>query len=305
MKNEKRNIKIINSVTELHKLLGLSKPSHPLITLINHSHERTINQEETPNLVLNFYNIAIKRSFKGQMKYGKKYYDFDEGTMSFVAPNQVIGIDANENSNNNGWSLLIHPNLIRNYPLGKSIKNYGFFSYELYEALHLSEEEERMIENCVQNIKTEYESRMDNFSQDVIVSQLELLLNYCNRFYNRQFITRKMASTDLLAQFEAVLSKHFEDKTETTLPTVQSLAKQLNLSTSYLSDMLRTVTGQNTQQHIHNKILEKAKELLTTTNLTVSEIAYELGFEHSQSFSKLFKNKIGLSPITFRKSYHY
>lgn len=304
MKNDKQNIQIINSVSELHKLLGLPKPQHPLITLIDHAVVQAIDTNQNPNLVLNFYNITIKRSFKGQMKYGKSYYDFDEGTMSFMAPNQVIGIDDAANSNKEGWSLLFHPDLIRNYPLGAAIKNYGFFSYDLNEALHLSAEEEQLIEKGVQNIKTEYESRMDSFSQDVIVSSLALLLNYCNRFYNRQFVTRKMANTDVLTQFEKVLSKHFEDKTDQMLPTVQGLAKELSLSTSYLSDMLRTVTGQNTQQHIHNKVLEKAKDLLTTTNLTVSEIAYKLGFEHPQSFSKLFKNKSGVSPLAFRQSFN-
>lgn len=304
MKKEKRNIQSINSVSELHNLLCLSKPTHPLITLIDHSEITSIYKEEAPNLVLNFYNISIKKSFKGQMKYGKNYYDFDEGTMSFISPNQVISIDEDEHINKDGWSLLFHPDLLRNYPLGKSIKDFGFFSYELNEALHLSEEKEKLIENLVNNIKIEYQSRIDNYSHDVIVSNLELLLNYCNRFYNRQFVTRKMANNDVLTQFEKVLSKHFEDTTDVILPTVHDLAKELHLSTSYLSDMLRTVTGQNTQQHIHNKLLEKAKDLLTTTSLTVSEIAFQLGFEYPQSFSKLFKNKMNVSPLEFRASFN-
>ena len=238
------------------------------------------------------------------MKYGKNYYDFDEGTMSFVAPNQVIAIDEDENRNKNGWSLLFHPDLIRNYPLGKTIKNFGFFNYEVNEALHLSEEEEKLIENLVQNIEKEYKSRIDTFSQDVMVSNLELLLNYCNRFYNRQFTTRKMANNDLLSKFENLLSNFFEDNSKMGLPTVTNLAEQLNLSPSYLSDMLRTVTGQNTQQHIHNKLIEKAKDILTTTNFSISEIAFELGFEYPQSFSKLFKAKSGVSPLEFRNSFN-
>ncbi|WP_310555706.1 helix-turn-helix transcriptional regulator [Flavobacterium sp.] len=304
MKKEAINIKTINSVSELHRLLSLPKPSHPLITLINHSDVSTISDENKERLLLNFYNISIKRSFQGQMKYGKNYYDFDEGTMSFVAPNQVIAIDEDENRNKDGWSLLFHPDLIRNYPLGKTIKNFGFFNYEVNEALHLSDEEEKLIENLVQNIEKEYQSRVDTFSQDVMVSNLELLLNYCNRFYNRQFTTRKMANNDLLSKFENLLSDYFEDKSKMGLPTVTNLAEQLNLSPSYLSDMLRTVTGQNTQQHIHNKLIEKAKDILTTTNLSISEIAFELGFEYPQSFSKLFKAKSGVSPLEYRKSFN-
>lgn len=304
MKMDKVNINIIDSVSELHRLLSLPKPLHPLITLINHSEIKKPGSDENHRLVLNFFNISIKRSFQGLMKYGKNYYDFDEGTMSFVSPKQVIAIDEDEDRNKDGWSLMFHPDLIRNYPLGKSIKNYGFFAYEVNEALHLSVEEEKLIENLVRNIELEYESRIDNFSQDVIVSNLELLLNYCNRFYNRQFVTRKMANNDLLTKFENNLSKYFEDNTALGLPTVNKLAQELNISAAYLSDMLRTVTGQNTQQHIHNKLIEKAKEDLTITNLSVSEIAYKLGFEYPQSFSKLFKAKSGVSPLEFRAGFN-
>ena len=301
---EEFTIEVINSVSELHRILSLPKPFHPLITLINHNDVKTIDSQERQRIVLNFYNISIKKSFQGQFKYGKNYYDFDEGIMSFVGPNQVIAIDEDENRNKDGWSLLFHPDLIRNYPLGKSIKNYGFFAYEVHEALHLSDEEEKLIENLIRNIQKEYQSRVDNFSQDVIVSNLELLINYCNRFYNRQFVTRRMANTDLLSKFEDALSNYFNDNLKTGLPTVTILAKQLNVSPSYLSDMLRTVTGQNTQQHIHNKLIEKAKDILITTNMTVSEIAFQLGFEHSQSFNKLFKSKNGISPLKFRNSFN-
>lgn len=304
MKKEKKLIKIINSVSELHRMLSLPKPLHPQITLIHHNEVGSIEPTNNQRIVLNFYNISIKKSFRGQLKYGKNYYDFDEGTMSFVSPNQVIGIDEDEHRNREGWSLMFHPDLIRNYTLGKSIKNYGFFSYEVNEALHLSDEEAKMIENLVRNIEQEYQSRVDNFSQDVIVSNLELLLNYCNRFYNRQFVTRKMANNDLLSKFEDVLTNYFEDNSKIGLPSVNNLAEQLNISPSYLSDMLRTITGQNTQQHIHNRLIEKAKEKLSTTNLSVSEIAYELGFEHSQSFSKLFKSKTNVSPLQFRDSFN-
>ena len=299
-----RNIKKINSVKELHAFMGLPSPLNPLITLIDHSQTQNSIQLSEQKLLLDFYNISIKRSFKGKLKYGKNQYDFDDGTMSFIAPNQIISIDSEEDRNSDGWSLLFHPDLIRQYPLGKIIKNYGFFSYSINEALHLSDEEEKTIESIVQNIQKEINSRLDNFSQDVIVSNLELLLSYCNRFFSRQFITRKMATTELLTNFDTILYKYFNDDLDLKLPTVEKLATELNVSTSYLSDMLRSLTGQNTQQHIHEKLIEKAKEILTTTNLTVSEIAYQLGFEYSQSFSKLFKSKTNLTPIEYRHSYN-
>ena len=304
MKKDVKTIKTINSISELHRILSLSKPVHPLITLINHNETTTLESDNKEQLLLNFYNISIKRSFQGQMKYGKNYYDFDEGTMSFVAPNQVITVDEDQTRNKDGWSLLFHPDLIRNYALSKTIKTFGFFSYDVNEALHLSDEEEKIIESLVQNIQKEYQSRIDTFSQDVIVSNLELVLNYCNRFYNRQFVTRKMASNDDLAKFENVLNSYFDTDSKLGLPSVTEIANQLNLSTSYLSDMLRTLTGQSTQQHIHNKLIERAKDVLITTNLSVAEIAYQLGFEHPQSFNKLFKKKTEMSPLEFRASFN-
>ena len=304
MKKQEPSIKKINSVKELHTFMGIASPLNPLITIIDHS--KTTSNSETNNqkLVLDFYNISIKKSFKGQLLYGKNKYDFDEGTMSFLAPNQVITIDNNDERNNIGWSLLFHPDLIRNYPLAKIIKNYGFFSYEVNEALHLSDEEEKIIENSIQNIQKEINGRLDNFSQDVIVSNIELLLSYCNRFYSRQFITRKMATDDLLINFENLLESYFSDKSDAKLPTVEIVASELKVSSAYLSDMLRSITGQNTQQHIHDKLIEKAKEILTTTNLSISQIAYQLGFEYPQSFSKLFKAKSGVSPLEYRKSFN-
>lgn len=304
MKNKAQTIKKINSIKELHAVMELPSPLNPLITLIDHSSTTSNMPLQNEKLVLDLYNISIKRSFKGKFKYGKNKYDFDDGTMSFIAPNQIISIDGEEDRNQDGWSLLFHPDLIRQYPLGKIIKNYGFFSYAVNEALHLSDEEEKTIQSIVQNIQQEINSRLDNFSQDVIVSNLELLLSYSNRFYSRQFITRKMATNDLLTNFETILDNYLSEHSELTLPTVEKLANELHVSSSYLSDMLRSLTGQNTQQHIHNKLIERAKEILTTTNLTVSEIAYQLGFEYPQSFSKLFKSKTNLTPIAYRHSYN-
>lgn len=304
MKNTEQNIKKIISVKELHSYMGLPSPLNPLITIIDHSQTQNKSQESDQKLLLDFYNISIKRSFKGKLKYGKNHYDFDDGTMSFIAPNQILSMDNDQDRNMDGWSLLFHPDLIRQYPLGKAIKSYGFFSYTVNEALHLSDEEEKTIEIIIQNIQKEINSRLDLFSQDVIVSNLELLLSYCNRFYSRQFLTRKMATNDLLTKFEIKLDHYFSDNSNLVLPTVEKLATELNVSSPYLSDMLRNITGQNTQQHIHEKLIEKAKEILTTTNLTVSEIAYQLGFEYPQSFSKLFKSKTNLTPSEYRHSYN-
>lgn len=302
MREMEQPIKKIHSVKELHAYMGLPSAVNPLITLIDHSQIQ--NQTKHQKMLLDFYNISIKKSFKGKLKYGKNHYDFDDGTMSFIAPNQIISVESDEDRNTDGWSLLFHPDLIRQYPLSKVIKNYGFFSYSVSEALHLSDDEEKTIEAIVHNIKKEINSRLDNFSQDVIVSNLDLLLSYSNRFYSRQFITRKMATTDLLASFEGILETHFSLDSNLTLPTVEKLANELNVSSSYLSDMLRNLTGQNAQQHIHSKLIEKAKEILTTTDLTVSEIAYQLGFEYPQSFSKLFKSKTNLTPLEFRSSFN-
>lgn len=304
MKKTKIIIKNINSVSEIHRLLGLPKPKHPLITILDHSAQTAAQASENYRLVLNFYNISIKRSFKGKLKYGKNYYDFDEGTMSFMAPNQSLSVLEESERDSDGWSLLFHPDFITGYPLAKTIKQYGFFSYEENEALHLSDEEEKTIESIVQTIDDEVNSRLDNHSHDIVVKNLDLLLSNCNRFYDRQFLTRKKAIDDVLTRFERILNEYFDDDSKQKLPTVERLATDLNVSPAYLSDMLRNISGLNTQQHIHQKVIEKAKEKLSTTNLSVSEIAFELGFEYSQSFSKLFKKSTHLTPLEFRQSFN-
>lgn len=276
------------------------------MSVINMEDIRCHFDDRYKSVVYNFYSICIKKNFKGTMKYGQGYYDFDEGTMTFFSPGQVIATVVDEDLALNGYWLILHPDFIRNYALGKSIRNFGYFSYATNEALHLSEKEETMITGIMKDIEKEYRSVIDSFSQDVIVSHTELLLNYCNRFYNRQFITRKTVSSDMLIRFEEILAEYFDgDKVrEFGLPSVQYLAEQLNISSNYLSDMLRNLTGQNAQQHIHGKLIEKAKEILATTSLSVGEIAFRLGFEHPQSFSKLFKSKTNVSPLAFRSSFN-
>ncbi len=297
--------RIIHTLSEWHETFSMPKPEHPLISLVQHADVKNLQLEKMAFSV-NFYIISIKKSFRGKMRYGKNYYDFDEGTMSFISPGQVIAIDDNESRDCLGWSLMFHPDFIRMYPLGKNIKDFGFFSYDVNEALHLSDKEDALVESLIKNIEQEYHSSIDQFSQDVMASHLELLLNYANRFYNRQFITRKAANSDLLTKAEAILQNYFDQENERhpALPTVQYLASQLNVSSNYLSDMLRSLTGKNAQQHIHELIIEKAKQALSTTSLSVSEIAYQLGFEYPQSFNKLFKSKTNQSPLAFRSSFN-
>lgn len=296
---------LIQSISDLHRLLELPKPKNPLVSVIRFEDISCFTDEVLRTVAYNFYCIAIKRNFVGKMKYGQQYYDFDEGVMTFFSPKQVITTDIVEGLKLSGYWLVVHPEFIRNYPLGQAIKKYGYFSYAVNEALHLSEDEEKSVIAIMQNIENEYRSVIDNFSQDVIVSHIELLLNYCNRYYNRQFITRRTASNDLLIKLEELLSVYFDDESlqNKGLPSVQYLSEKLNISADYLSDMLRNLTGQNTQQHIHNHLIEKAKDLLTTTNLSVSEIAFQFGFEYPQSFSKLFKNKTNITPLKYRQSF--
>ncbi|WP_419800932.1 helix-turn-helix domain-containing protein [Mucilaginibacter sp.] len=303
MKKPAQQPYIINSVSEMHRILALPKPEHPLVSVINFDEIQCFADESLSSVVYNFYSICIKKDFKGKLKYGQNYYDFDEGVLTFFSPGQVISTELTEDLKLSGYWLIIHPDFIQNYPLAKTIKTYGYFSYAVNEALFLSEKEETMIASIMKNIEQEYYSNIDHYSQDVIVSHVELLLNYANRFYNRQFITRKTASHDLLVKMEDILNDYF-DKQHAGLPTVQYISGKLNVSPNYLSDLLRSITGQSTQQHIQNKLIEKAKEILTTTSLSVSEIAYQLGFEYPQSFSKLFKNKTHVSPLQFRQSFN-
>ena len=306
MKKEISAPYLIESISELHRLLSIPAPEHPLVSVIDFEQITCMTDPAMQRIVYNFYSICIKKGFTGKLKYGQNSYDFDEGVMTFFSPGQVISTEITEEMQLTGWWLVIHPDFLCNYPLFKKIREYGFFSYAVNEALHLSEKEEAMVNAIEKDIEQEYRSLIDGFSQDVIIAHIELLLSYANRFYNRQFITRKSANSDLLTRLETLLDEYFrEDRGEQSgLPTVQYVSGQLNVSPNYLSDMLRTQTGQSTQQHIHNKLIEHAKQILTTTSLSVSEIAYQLGFERPQSFNKLFKRKTNVSPLAFRQTFN-
>jgi len=298
----------IKTISEYHKVMGLPKPEHPLISVINFELIKQLPYGESISLVFDFYSISLKRNFNAKMKYGQQEYDFDEGIMFFISPGQVFGIEIGEQEEirHSGWLLLIHPDFLWNTSLAKTIKQYEYFNYSVHEALFLSEKEETTIIGMMQNMEQEYRSNIDKFSQHIIIAQLELLLNYADRFYHRQFITRKITNHAMLTRLEDILTEYFssDNLSKKGLPTVQYIAETLNVSPGYLSGLLKTLTGQSTQQHIHDKLIEKAKEKLSVTDLSVSEIAYELGFEHPQSFSKLFKTKTSLSPLEFRQSFN-
>jgi AraC-like DNA-binding protein len=302
-------MKHIETISEFHQFRGLPKPEHPMISVIDIASVKRSAGDEPTTLLLDFYVIAMKKVSGAKMKYGQELFDFDEGLMSFMAPNQVFGITPgkkDEEIQQSGWVMNIHPDFLWNTSLAATIKQYDFWDYSIHEALFLSEKEEAMINHIIQNIQQEYRSNIDKFSKQIIISQIESLLSYADRFYHRQFITREKSNHQLLDRLEKLVSDYFnsDDLIHKGLPSVAFVANALNLSPKYLSSLLKMLTGQNTQQYIHEKLIAKAKEKLSITDLSVSEIAYQLGFEHLQSFSKLFKTKTKLSPLEFRQSFN-
>jgi AraC family transcriptional activator of pobA len=304
MKSETPKVIKLESITETHRMLGLPGPVHPLISLMDNTDGQIDLCRLPPSYVSGFYKTSFITKLGGKFKYGQGYYDFDEGSLLFTAPNQIMG-GTEKYEDNAGYSLIIHPDFLQGYPLAKKIKNYGFFSYAANEALHLSEHERATILSIYTIIQEELNSRIDDFSHEVIIAQIELLLSYAKRFYKRQFLTRQVVVNDLLQQLDDLLNTCFEQEKQvhSGVPTVQYLAEALNFTPNYLSDMLRLLTGLNAQQHIHQKLIERSKELLSTTNLTIGEVAYQLGFEHPQSFSRLFKMKARISPAQFRSAF--
>jgi AraC family transcriptional activator of pobA len=298
----------LNSIAEFHSFCNLPGPDHPLISLIDYSKVSYPFDESCVKWVQDFYTIGLKRNVNARFNYGQQVYDFDSGVLSFIAPLQFLKIEINQHvvAEPTGWLLLIHPDFLWNTPLAKKIKTFDFFQYAVNEALFLSDKEEKIIVDILLSIKQEYQSNIDKFSQDLIINQVERLLIYSERFYERQFYTRKRSSTELLDRFEAVLNQAFEYENvlKNGIPSVTFIAEQLHISPNYLGTLLRLYTSQNTQQHIQNRLLTYAKEKLSTTEESISEIAYSLGFEHPQSFSKLFKQKTGQTPLEFRQSFN-
>jgi len=305
-------VKRFRTISEFQQFRNLPKPDHPLISVFEVATAKQIDWQEDMSWLYEFYCIGMKKvvnAKKVKLKYGQQEYDFDDGIMSFVAPNQVLSLsveDDNQMIQQSGWLLLLHPDFLWNTSLAKTIKQYDFWDYSVHEALFLSEKEEDLLVGILKHIQQECKSNIDQFSKSIIVAHLETLLRYADRFYHRQFITREKQNHQVLERLEQILSDYFnsDDLVSKGLPTVTAVAQTLNLSPKYLSGLLKVLTGQNTQQHIHEKLIEKAKEKLSTTNLSISEIAYELGFEHLQSFSKLFKTKTNQSPQEFRASFN-
>ncbi|SEM32336.1 Helix-turn-helix domain-containing protein [Chryseobacterium taichungense] len=305
MKSKEDKLIRFISISESHQAFGLPAPQHPLISLVHFNQDNPFNTSMAPIYdVLSFYKITFITRNRGRLKYGRNYYDYDEGSMLFMAPNQLVG-STEYNSETYCYILLIHPDFLLGHPIARKIKQYSYFSYTSNEALHLSDSEREVILSVYRIMEQELNSRVDEFSQEVVIAQLELLLSYVNRFYKRQFITRKAVNNDILQRTETILDDYLNTQASLHrgLPTVQYLSDQLKISPGYLSDLLRSLIGQNAQQYIRGKVIEKAKERLTNTDLTVAEIAYELGFEHPQSFSKMFRVRTGLSPLEFRTSF--
>jgi len=295
---------VFKSISAYLRGLGLPKPLHPLIALVKYDSDKVSRENAGRSFLVDFYKVSFKDDFSGHVKYGQGYYDFEEGGLAFFAPNQIITMSTDESCYEDGYNLYFHADLIRNYQLGRTIHEYGFFAYEVNESLFLSDKEKKVLTGLFENIASELENNTDSFSQDVLVSQIELLLNYSNRFYNRQFLTRKAVHHDLISEMDIYLASRFVAHTG-GLPTVLEVATHLNVSPRYLTDMLKSLTGQSAQQHIHHRLIEEAKVILSTTRLTIAEIAYQLGFEHPQSFNKLFKRHTDSTPNVFRKSFNH
>jgi AraC family transcriptional regulator, transcriptional activator of pobA len=300
------NLLRVESISQIHEIGGLEKPRHPLISFI----ESTQGKALAPTMPLmgyrivsGLYIISLKNGHECRIVYGRQNYDFQEGSLIFLAPGQtIIPAGPGDGGGDFGWVLCVHPDLIRKSSLAGKMQEYTFFSYDAHEALHLSEAERATITNIGRAIRDEYSKNLDGYSQDLILSNLELLLNHSKRFYGRQFITRTSASKDVVTRFEAYLRATFASGALESrgLPSVKECAREMGYSPNYLSDLLRKETGKNTQEHLHFHLIEKAKDLLLGTDEPVSRIAYALGFEYPQHFSKLFKSKTGSSPAKFR-----
>jgi len=296
----------IATLAEMHKLMSVAKPLHPLVSVVRMEDVTGCVDLIGKSLTYGFYSVALKKNFDIRLRYGRQYYDFDGGVMTFVSPMQVIGIESENIQKMEGYMLLIHPDFLKGNPLAGKMSEYGFFDYDTNEALHVSDQEESMILGMMAGLEMEVANPVDSFSHDVILAHIELLLTYSKRFYNRQFLTRKSHNIDVLSHFERLVKEYLNSDLpqESGFPTVHYFSGQLHLSPNYLSDLLRSLSGRNARQFIQDAIIEKAKELLSTTNMTVSEIAYRVGFEHSQSFSKLFKNKSDLTPLEYRAGFN-
>ncbi|MBD0403274.1 AraC family transcriptional regulator [Flammeovirga sp. EKP202] len=295
----------ITEVSQIHQFLGLESPKHPLITVLPIDEHMVTANYGNFTFLMDLYQVSLKRGIEGRISYGRNSYDFKDGTMVFTKPNQSMKFSSQENFENvSGWTVIFHPDLIRKSELGKVITNYDFFAYAIYEALHVSNEEQIILSEIVDKIQREYEYIIDRHSQELIVSNIKLLLDYCTRYYDRQFYTRSNLNKDFVAQFESCLQSYYdhEKQLELGVPSVKYFGEELNMSSHYLSDLLKKETGSSAQEHIYNFLMDLAKTKLLSSTEAVGQIAYGLGFEYPNHFSKLFKSKTGMSPVAFRKA---
>jgi AraC-like DNA-binding protein len=296
---------IINSISQAHEAAGLPTPKHPLVSVVWAKDFRPVVDFRGLKVVNNLYQVILKQLGCGNLQYGRNSYDYEDGTLVFTAPGQVTVFEGEmpaDNETNEGWTLAFHPDLIRKSGLADKIHKYSFFNYDVNEALHLSDDERRTVEDLLDKIIKEYSQNLDKHSQSLIISNIELLLDYCTRFYDRQFYTRSNLNVDFVSKFERLLKAYYQtDKaSEIGLPSVQYLARELNLSSNYLSDLLKKETGKTAQEHIHLFVIDKAKNTLLNSTYSIREIGYSLGFEYPQHFSNLFKSKTGFSPSQYR-----
>lgn len=290
------------SISELSRFLQAPEPRHPLVSVIpDHTDFYALRPREQTVCRFGFYTISCKQ-LEGQLKYGRGHYDFSSGSLLFTAPGQLISAGP-EVSVDKGWALFVHPDLLYGTPLAKRLQDYHFFQYEVNEALHVSEEEKALLKDCLDKIDLECRLGMDKHTQKLLVTNIELLLNYCDRFYDRQFYTRAKVNADVVQRFEHLLKEYFARETliDAGLPNVSYFANRLNLSANYLADLLQKFTGKTTIEHIHLEMIGRAKDLLWSSQAPVSEIAYRLGFEHPSHFTKLFRTKTGQSPSDYRR----
>lgn len=293
----------IDTITELHEYSGYDKPTHPLVTIIDVTKIKPAQEIKNAKVRLGFYCISMKSDVEEGMKYGRQFYDFKEGSLIFIEPNQVATFDiAAPNKDATGWMLCIHPEFIRGSELAKKIDKYHFFSYMANEALHLSDQEKLTLNNIVETIQTEVNQNIDSYTRKLILNSIELLLNFSERFYNRQFLTRTATNSDTISEFESIIKDRFtsEHLEQDGIPTVKELATSLGYSPYYLSDLLKKETGKSTLDYIHEYLLQRAKDLLISSNDPVSQIGYQLGFEYPAHFSKFFKKKTGITPSNYR-----
>ncbi len=295
----------INTISQAHQSVGLPAPKHPLVSVVHTADFKPTVDFRGIKVINNLYQITLKQLGCGNLMYGKNSYDYEEGTLVFISPGQVTVFEGEMPTNtdaNDGWTLAFHPDLIRKTSLAEKMSQYSFFNYEVNEALHLSEEELGTIEDLLDKVVKEYSQNLDKHSQKLIISNIELLLDYCTRFYDRQFYTRSNLNLDYVSKFEKLLKRYYEkeDVLEKGVPNVKYLASELNFSSSYLSDLLKKETGKTAQEHIHLFVIERAKNQLLSSKNSISQIGYSLGFEYPQHFSNLFKSKTGLSPSEYR-----